>query len=258
MIHFFKFHQELLDPAPARDVYVKRPPGRGWPEECPPIRAANGFGFDLLANFDVTFVRDRKGRFSVKTPVTVESDFEWQGSGPLQQEYAWGWDEGQTLPHPISDHVFARICNQMKISSFLYLRTDPNEVLLMTDVPNRDDRRWRAMSAVIETDWYPASYPWHCVVELDRDAKEVTIERGEPLCRLIPLRRDTYFARPMSPGAFEELFARGQHWLEAHGKRPEAAAAGKGKRKKKPDPHTLDITRTYSRQQARSNFIVSR
>jgi hypothetical protein len=146
----------------------------------------------------------------------------------------------------------------MKISSFLYLRTDPNEVLLMTDVPNRDDRRWRAMSAVIETDWYPASYPWHCVVELDRDAKEVTIERGEPLCRLIPLRRDTYFARPMSPGAFEELFARGQHWLEAHGKRPEAAAAGKGKRKKKPDPHTLDITRTYSRQQARSNFIVSR
>jgi hypothetical protein len=100
VIHFFKFHQELLDPAPARDVYVKRPPGRGWPEECPPIRAANGFGFDLLANFDVTFVRDRKGRFSVKTPVTVESDFEWQGSGPLQQEYAWGWDEGQTLPHP--------------------------------------------------------------------------------------------------------------------------------------------------------------
>ena len=56
MLHYFKFRQDLLDPAPARDVYVKRPKGRGWPEECPPIRAANSFGFDLLANFDLTFV----------------------------------------------------------------------------------------------------------------------------------------------------------------------------------------------------------
>ena len=57
MLHYFKFRQELLDPAPARDVYVKRGKGRGWPEECPPIRAANAFGFDVLANFDLTFVR---------------------------------------------------------------------------------------------------------------------------------------------------------------------------------------------------------
>lgn len=267
MIHFFKFHQELLDPAPARDVYVKRTPGRGWPEECPPVRAANAFGFDVLANFDVTFVQ-RRGRWSVAEPAVVESDFEWQGSGPLRQEYAWFWDEGQRLPHPIDDRVYPAISNQVKVSSFLYLRTDPNELLLIGDVPNRDDRRWRALSALVETDWYPASYPWHCVLALDREAKEITIPKGEALCRLTPVRRDTYFARPMSPSEFDDFFARGQDWLATHGKPPELAppaalegkGKGKGRGKKTPEVEsgTLDITRTYGRQQARSRFIVTR
>src|SRR3954462_2588633 len=59
MLHYYRFRQDLFAPQPGRDVYVKRPAGKGWPEECPPIRAANAFGFDLLANFDVTFVRAR-------------------------------------------------------------------------------------------------------------------------------------------------------------------------------------------------------
>src|SRR5687768_18228344 len=59
MLHYFKFRQELAGPVAARDVYVKRVAGKGWPEECPPVRAANAFGFDLLANFDVTFVQKR-------------------------------------------------------------------------------------------------------------------------------------------------------------------------------------------------------
>ena len=61
MLHFFKFRQELFAPEPAKEIYLKRGPGKGWPEECPPIRAANAFGFDLLANFDVTFIRDKAG-----------------------------------------------------------------------------------------------------------------------------------------------------------------------------------------------------
>src|SRR3954463_15271572 len=78
MLHYFKFRQDLFDPAPARDVYIKRGKGRGWPEECPPIRAANGFGFDLLANFDVTFVR-KGGRWDVNKDVVIESDFNYAG-----------------------------------------------------------------------------------------------------------------------------------------------------------------------------------
>lgn len=276
MIHFFKFRQDLLDPQPARDVYVKRANGRGWPEECPPLRAANSFGFDLLANFDVTFVRGKKG-WSVEDPITVDSDFAWAPPGSsddvagktLEQGYAWFWERGQTLPHPISDNVYAEIQHQVKVSTFLYLRTDPNECLLLTDLPNQPrERPWRAVSALVETDWYPASYPWHCVLELDPRARRVTIERGTPLCRVLPVRRDTYFARPMTPIEFDDFFARGQRWLEAHGRpaqhgdapapHEEAPRRGRKKAAPAPEPTTLDITRTYSRQQLKSRFVVTK
>jgi hypothetical protein len=250
MLHFYKFHQDLFAPAPAKDVYIKRPAGRGWPEECPPIRAANSFGYDILANFDVTFIRGKNG-WKVERDIVIESDFDFAASDdspgrPLTQQYAWFWEKGQKIPHPITDNVFAEIANQVKISSFLFLKTDPNELLLMTDVPNLQ-RNFRAMSAVIDTDWYPASYPWHAVIELDRAAKRIEMKKGDPLCRVIPVRRDTYFAQAMTPDEFDAFFARGQKWLATHGKF-EHEGAGKG---------VADITRTYVRQQVKSKFVVN-
>jgi hypothetical protein len=254
MLHYFKFRQELFAPQPAREVYWKRGPGKGWPEECPPIRAANAFGFDILANFDVTFVRTRGGEWRVETDVVIQSDFDYAASDaapgrPLSQQYAWFWQRGQKLPHVISDNVYKEINNQAKVSSFLFLRTDPNELLLFTDVPNVS-RPWRAMTALVDTDWYPASYPWHTVIELSRDERRITIKKGEVLCRVMPLRRDTYFAASMSPQGFDEFFARGQQWLATHGKFEhedvrQAQPAG-----------TVDITRTYVRQQMKSRFVV--
>src|SRR5689334_734847 len=86
MLHYFKFRQELFDPQPARDIYVKRGPGKGWPEECPPIRAANAFGFDLLANFDLTFIQPHppRGDWRVRKDVTLQSDFDWAPEGPAE------------------------------------------------------------------------------------------------------------------------------------------------------------------------------
>jgi len=232
-------------------VYVKRGGGRGWPEECPPLRAANAFGFDVLANFDVTFIQSR-GRWSVVKDIVIESDFDYVSSeaspgAPLVQQYAWFWLKGQKVPHIISDNVYAQIRNQVKISSYLFLASDQNELLYMTDVPNLS-RPWRTISALVETDWYPASYPWHVVIELNRDEKKVQIKKGEVLCRVIPVRRDTYFARQMSPSAFDTFFARGQEWLKTHG-RFEHEAAG-------PAARTMDITRTYLKQQVKSKFVV--
>jgi hypothetical protein len=245
MIHYYKFRQELFDPAPAKDVYIKRGKGRGWPEECPPIRAANAFGFDVLANFDVTFVQKR-GVWGVERDVVIESDFAYvkkRGNDgvPLMQQYAWFWEKGQRLPHAISDNVYAQISNQVKVSSFLFLQTDRDEVLLMTEVPNLR-RPWRAMTALIETDWYPASYPWHCVIELDRSQKRITIRKGEPLCRVIPVKRRVYRAEQMPPAAFGRFFDRGQKWLATHGKFEHEGV--------------VDITRTYVKQQKRSRFEV--
>ena len=271
MLSYYKFRQELFDPVPGRDVYVKHAGGgRGWPEECPPIRAANGFGFDLLANFDLTFVQG-KGGWRVADDVVIDSDFDWAASegaegAPLTQQYAWFWERGQRVPHVITDGVYEQVRHQAKVSSFLFLHTDPNEVLLMTDVPNPPrGRPWRPMTALVETDWYPASYPWHCVVELDPKARRVTIARGEVLCRIVPVRRDTYFARPMSPAAFDDFFARGQKWLATHGsfehERGDAAATAAGAAAGDgcpagPGQGVADLTRTYVKQQARARFVV--
>ena len=261
MLHYFKFRQDLFDPEPAKDVYIKRGPGKGWPEECPPVRAANGFGFDLLANFDVTFVRTSSAKhpsgWRIEPDVVIESDFDWSASEeaegrPLRQQFAWFWEKGQKLPHVISDHVYERIRDQVKISSYLFLKTDPNELLLMTEVPNQE-RPWKAITALIDTDWYPASYPWHAVIELSRQEKTIRIRKGEPICRVIPVRRDTYFAKQMSPTEFDAFFTRGQEWLATHGKvehetHPESHPEASG--------GVVDITRTYVRQQIRSKFVV--
>src|SRR5205807_377245 len=102
MLHYFKFRRDLFSPRPARSVYIKRGAGKGWPEECPPIRAANSFGFDLLANFNVTFQQRRDGGWKASPNVVIDSDFEYSHSQdadgkPLTQQYAWFWQRGQKL-----------------------------------------------------------------------------------------------------------------------------------------------------------------
>jgi hypothetical protein len=249
MVHYYRFRQELFDPQPAREAYIKRGAGKGWPEECPPLRAASAFGFDLLANFDVRFIH-RRGAWRVEPDVILQSDFDYAATeeadgAPLVQQYAWFWERGQKLPHVITDNVYEQIRNQVKVSTFLFLKTDPNELLLITDVPNLA-RPWRAMTALIETDWYPASYPWHCVIELDPKQKRIEIQKGEVLCRIMPVRRDTYFAGPMTTQGFDDFFARGQQWLATHGKVQHEQTGA------------MDITRTYVKQQVRPRFVVLR
>jgi hypothetical protein len=251
MLHYFKFRQELFSPVPAKEVYYKRKAGKGWPEECPPLRAANGFGFDVLANFDVTFSQKRSGEWAASPDRVLSSDFDYaateESAGqPLSQQYAWFWQKGQKLPHVITNNVYKEINNQVKISTFLFLKTDPNELLYITEIPNLR-RPWRAVTALLDTDWYPASYPWHAVIELDRSQKRIQIKKGDPLCRIIPVRRDTYFASEMGAEEFDAFFARGQKWLATHGKFEHEAAEGAGH---------VDITRTYVRQQIKSKFVV--
>ena len=58
----------------------------------------------------------------------------------------------------------------------------------------------------------------------------------------MPVRRDIYFAQQMSPSTFDEFFDRGQKWLATHGNVQHEG--------------TVDITRTYVKQQVKSKFIV--
>lgn len=250
MLHFRRFTEDVLAPTPAEEVYVRRGLGKGWPEQCPPVRAANAYGFDVRASVDLAFRRGPDGRWAVEQGASLAADWSWsapdaeeddEGAPPQVQEAAWPWDEDQVLPHVISPDVAPLLRNQMKVSTFLYLATDPGEVLLFTDLPHLP-RPFKVLSALAETDWYPASYPWHCVIELDADAEHVTIARGDPLCRILPVARGTFFAREMDDDAFGAFFDRGQAWLARHGKGEPG--------------EMMDITGAYGRQQARSAFRV--
>lgn len=261
MLHFFRFSSEVEAPVPAKETYLKRPPGKGWPEECPPLRAANAFGWDVLVSFDMVF-HQKDGSWSLEKEVELESDWVFspdvqeedgpvsheashhgpEAEGiPLTQKNAWFWDQDQVLPHVISKDVYPHVQNQVKVSTFLFLSTDPNELLFITDIPNLS-RPFRALSALADTDWYPASYPWHCVLELDPSRKEIVLEKGTPLCRLTTVRRENYFAKEMSPAEFERFFQRGQEWLARNGKGEPSGM--------------MDITRTYVRQQRKATFSV--
>lgn len=255
MLRYFKFHEHVFAPEPAKETYVERAPGKGWPEQCPPIRQANAFGWDILSAFDLAFVKDEDGGWGLEADHALECDFAPESGDDdeepapyLTQHAAWFWDPEQRLPHPISPHVFEAIRHQVKVSSFLFLETDPGEVLLVTEVPNRP-RPYRAVTALIETDWYPASYPWHGVLELSPAEDRIEIPRGEPLFRLIPLRRDTYFARPLSEPGFTDLFLRSQAWLARHGR-----GAGHGEMATDEDG-AVDIRNAYRRLQAPSRFL---
>jgi hypothetical protein len=250
MIHFRRFCEGALAPAPARDSYMKRSGGRGWPEQCPPVRASNAYGFDLLASVDIEFLREDDGGWSLTQSDTLTADWVWTPEGapedaevapPQEQDAAWFWDKDQTIPHVISPEVWPLLRDQVKVSTFLYLATDPDEMLLFMDLPHAT-RPFRVLPALVETDHYPASYPWHCVLELDRRHERIRIERGESLCRLLPVRRDEFIAREMSDDAFGAFFDRGQAWLTQHGKGP-------------PGP-MMDITGVYGRQQRRATFRV--
>jgi hypothetical protein len=248
VLRYFKFHRGLPGPAPARESYGPRLRGRGWPDQCPPIRAANAFGWDVPAAFDMTFRRRRDGGFALEDPVDVQGDWAWAPRGvpaedavPIVQRNAWFWDRGQKVPHVISPHVYARLRNQVKVSTFLYLWTDPGEMLLMTEVPNRR-APFRAFTALLDTDWYPASYPWHCVLELAASEREIRIAQGTPLCRLLIVRRRSYAAVEAPEAAFDRFFAKGQRWLARHAKGPPS--------------EMMDITGAYARQQRKARFSV--
>ena len=246
MLRYYRFHADLPHLAPARPVYSKPGAGSGWPSHCPPIRAASACGWDVINPFTMRFVRDADGRWDIEEAVEVRSDVELDGgAAPHPQLNAWFWEKGQQRPHVISDNVYAAIHHQCKVSTFLYLETEPGWMLWLRGVPGLS-RAWSTMEAIIETDWYRPAHPWHGVIELPRiensPRSEVVIEAGEPLFRLIPLHRAEYEAKEMSGLEFGEHFARGQQWLGQHGRDPVDG--------------DVDITGTYARQQQAACFKV--
>mmetsp|Transcript_17079 Transcript_17079/g.38559 ORF Transcript_17079/g.38559 Transcript_17079/m.38559 type:complete len:329 (+) Transcript_17079:60-1046(+) len=250
VLRYFRFHCELPHPVPARRSYVERRPGSGWPEQCPPMQAASAFGWDVINPFDIQFNPGQEG-WEIENAVEVGGgDLEERGDvGAFDQDNCWQWDPNQVLPHRISPHVYPKIRNQAKVSTYLYLQTPPGWAVLMSDIPNLH-RRFRILSALIDTDWYFPAHPWHAVIELPRKVggQPIILRQGEPLCRLTPVRRGGFVADEMTRDEFRKLYDGGQTWLEANG-RPSEDPEAQG---------ALDIRGAYAKRQQSVNFEVRR
>ena len=247
MLRYYRFHADLPHPVPAKAVYRKPGPGSGWPEHCPPIRAANAFGWDVINPFQMRFVRDGQGNWEIEEAVEVHSDVELGGGAmPHPQINAWFWEKSQQRPHVISDHVYLAIRHQCKVSTFLYLETEPGWLLWMRGLPHLK-RSWSVLEAVIDTDWYKPAHPWHGVIELprieDSPIDQVVIEEGEPIFRLVPVERVSYVAAEATGPEFGHFFEQGQQWLAQHGREPRDG--------------DMDITGAYAKQQQPAEFIVT-
>ncbi|CAE7230648.1 unnamed protein product [Symbiodinium sp. KB8] len=174
---------------------------------------------------------------------------------PATSEQTEGIVEAEEPDHPTSTTTSngrepSLKRNQAKVSTYLYLQTPPGWAVLMlqprSDIPNVK-RRFRILSALIDTDWYFPAHPWHAVVELPRTAagEPIVLREGEPLCRLTPVRRGTYAAREMKPEEFKKLYRGGQAWLQKNGRPSEDPEAEEG---------VLDIRGAYARKQQPLDF----
>jgi hypothetical protein len=244
VLNYYRYMADLPHPVPAKGVYRTGLQGQGWPEHCPPIRAASAYGWDVINPFEMVFIRDDDGQWSLEETLEVHSDVDLRsGMTPHPQQNAWFWEKGQMSPHVISDHVYEQVKNQVKVSTFLYLKTEKDWMISIRPIPGLK-RPWSTLEAIVEADWYWPAHPLHGVIELPTEPsiKKVIIEEGEPLFRLLPVQRSTFEAREMSDDQFNTYFESGQAWLKENGK-------------KVGHDHVL-LTGVYAKQQEAAEFKV--
>ena len=244
-LSYYRYTADMPHPVPAKAVYRSGLQGQGWPEHCPPLRAASAYGWDVINPFRMRFFRGDNGYWDIEEAVEVISDVDLpNGMTPHPQINAWLWEKGQERPHVISPNVYEHIAHQVKVSTFLYLQTAPDWMISIRPIPGFE-RPWSALEAIVESDWYWPAHPLHGVIELPLDAnvREVIIEEGEPLFRLSPVRRDTFEAKEMSDAQFSQYFDQGQRWLAEHGKQVEG--------------DDVVLTGVYAKQQEAARFKVT-
>ena len=244
MLSYYRYMADLPYPVPGKTSYASELEGHGWPGHCPPIRSATAYGWDVINPFEMHFIRDGLGEWTLKEAVEVESDVDLpDGTTPHPQVNAWFWEKDQKRPHVISSNVYEEIRHQVKVSTYLYFQTDADWMISIRSIPNYK-RAWTTIEAVIETDWYFPAHPLHGVIELplENSVNEVLIKKGEPLFRIMPVLRSDFVAEEMNDQEFSKFFKEGQKWLAEKGKKVEG--------------DDVLLTGVYAKEQAVAKFDV--
>jgi len=181
-----QFRRNLLDPATARK-FRGSGAGRGA-GRVPPIRAANAFGFVSACDLRHSrFVRSPAGargqRWRVKDDCRRRSDFRVFERGSRRHAAAakavrvfWRRRAGNADEQR---HVYSEIRNKVKIQKLPVFQTIRKNAFEMGSCEPRRRSGVRAMTALVVTYWYPASYQWQRGDRVAARWEIVTIEKGQ-------------------------------------------------------------------------------
>lgn len=147
---------------------------------CSPFLDALTHGYVYELPFDIEFRRDKFGKLGIR----------WATGIDLISGHSVEQHQGLKKPYDGFDGV-------LKWKFTYRIITPQGYSCLFTHPLNRNDLPFRTFSGVIETDQYPGviEFPFQLLDKFDDDI--YILEKGTPLCQIIPFKRDDWSAEKL-------------------------------------------------------------
>ena len=144
------------------------------------IKGCTPFLDALTSGYMVTLPSD----LEVKKTNDGELFFNWRVEGDLISLHTQ--DQHPGLPNIIKGQN-----SVVKFGFSFTIQTPKGYSILFTHPLNRHDLPFRTFSGVVDTDSYPqeVQFPFQLNIDID---EPIIIEKGTPICQLIPFKRDSW------------------------------------------------------------------
>lgn len=153
---------------------------------CSPFLDAFGFGYIYTLPLDVEVKDNGKGK-----------DFNWRAKGDFLTMH----DRSQA---PLTPPAMEGETEIVKWMSAFFIKTPPGYSCLFTHPLNRNELPFRTFSGVVDTDSY--NLPVHFPFQLVSTEKNFIIEKGTPICQIIPFKREDWKSSIEKPNRKEQEY----------------------------------------------------
>lgn len=151
---------------------------------CSPFLDAFGFGYIYTLALDVEIRDNEKGK-----------DFNWRAKGDFLTMH--DRDQAPLTPPPMGGEK-----EIVKWMNAFFIKTPPGYSCLFTHPLNRNELPFRTFSGVVDTDSY--NLPVHFPFQLVSKEKNFIIEKGTPICQIIPFKREDWKSSIEKPNYKEQ------------------------------------------------------
>ncbi len=153
---------------------------------CSPFLDAFGFGYIYTLPLDVEIRDNGKGY-----------DFNWRAKGDFLTMH----DRSQA---PLTPPAMGGEKEIVKWMNAFFIKTPPGYSCLFTHPLNRNELPFRTFSGVVDTDSY--HLPVHFPFQLVSTEKNFIIEKGTPICQIIPFKREDWKSSIEKPNYKEQEY----------------------------------------------------